>query len=264
MILSLLIAAAAVLASAADASTTAAECTHPPYRVYKVSSSPLILYLEGFLTPGERTHLLNATASRFRRSVVAGSDGAAQQSTIRTSQSTDLDHHADSVAACIARRALDLQGFDARDAQLEPLQLVRYAAGEEYDVHTDWLADGAYATAPNGGNRATSFFVYVHVAAGTTGGGTNFPLVPAPRDGRWCARGFAECDAPYASGLTFRPVAGNAVFWENLVGGGGEGDARTEHAGLPLTSGDKVGMNIWTRQLPLSQEARRRDVPLDF
>jgi len=240
------------------------KCIHPPYRVHKVSSSPLILYLDNFITPQERTHLKEVSAPRFRRSVIAGQDGA-QKSSLRTSQSTDIPR--DAVVQCIEQRALDFQGFDTRSTQLEPLQLVRYTAGEHYDFHTDWLSDPRYVTSFNGGNRLSSFFVYVYVSDNTTGGGTNFPHVspPNPKSERWCR--FVDCDEPYARGTTFRPVEGNAIFWENLLGRRGEkrqGDGRTEHAGLPLTTGHKIGLNIWTRQAGVSEAVRREGGPLDF
>jgi prolyl 4-hydroxylase len=101
----------------------------------------------------------------------------------------------------------------------------------------------------------SSFFAYVHVAEGTTGGGTNFPRLDAPVDGRWCDEGIVDCDAPWESRLTFRPVEGNAVFWVNLLEGG-RGDERTLHAGLPVLRGGKVGMNIWTREGPVGEEVR--------
>ncbi len=80
---------------------------------------------------------------------------------------------------------------------------------------------------------------------GLTGGGTNFPMLEAPADPRWCD--FLDCDDEYDAGVTFRPVEGNVVYWENLLPSG-EGDDRVLHAGLPVTSGWKIGMNIWTRQ----------------
>jgi prolyl 4-hydroxylase len=129
--------------------------------------------------------------------------------------------------------------------------------GEHFHFHTDWYTDPSHASADVGGNRATSFFAYVHVANGTTGGGTNFPMVDAPGDQRWCD--FVDCDGEWESGVTFRPVEGNAVFWQNLLADG-SGDHRTLHAGLPVTSGGKIGMNIWTRQAPLSEEIRGPDV----
>ncbi|KAK1749863.1 2OG-Fe(II)oxygenase superfamily protein [Echria macrotheca] len=243
----------------AGVGVAASECTHPSFKAYKLSSSPLIIYLQNFLTKNERSHLKEISKPRFRRSVVASDEGA-KQSRIRTSQSTDLPR--DEIVKCIEQRAMEFQGFDTKESQLEPLQLVKYGPGEHYDYHTDWLADPQYTTSFNGGNRMTSFLVYVYVSNDTTGGGTGFPLVDAPRDERWC--GFVECDEPFGSGVVFRPVEGNAIFWENLIPGTGRGDGRTEHAGLPVTSGEKIGMNIWTRQAGISDEVRKEGGPLDF
>lgn len=103
-----------------------------------------------------------------------------------------------------------------------------------------------------GGNRISSFFGYVK-ADNITGGGTNFPILDAPRDERWCK--FIDCDEEYESGVTFRPIEGNVVYWENLLADG-RGDQRTLHAGLPVVSGEKIGMNIWTRQMPLPADVR--------
>jgi len=135
---------------------------------------------------------------------------------------------------------------------MEPLQLVKYGSGQHYHFHTDWFGDPAYSHPSTGGNRQSSFFAYVYVSNDTTGGGTNFPMVIPPRHEKWCD--VIDCDEPYANGVTFLPVEGNAVFWSNFVDG--RGDDRTIHAGLPVTTGEKIGMNIWTRQLPLSEEAR--------
>ncbi len=175
---------------------------------------------------------------------------------VRTSQSTSVAR--DDVVRCIEDRALSFQGYDVPRAHLEPLQLVKYAAGERYHFHTDWFTDPAHATAALGGNRLSSFFAYVSVSNVTTGGGTNFPLLEAPRDGRWCR--VVDCDELWENGVTFRPVEGNAVYWENLLPGGGRGDQRVLHAGLPVTRGSKIGMNIWTRQAPLGEDVRGPDV----
>ena len=194
----------------------------------------------------------------------------------RTSQSTNVPR--DAVARCVEERALLFQGFDVAREQLEPLQLVRYGAGERYHFHTDWYgAPGAAtrASAALGGNRLSSFFAYVAASAseddagddddgdsstainGLKGGGTNFPMLEPPTDPRWCA--FIDCDEPWENGITFRPIAGNAVFWRNLHEDG-TGDQRNLHAGLPVVRGWKVGMNIWTRQGPLSEDIRGPDL----
>ena len=197
-------------------------------------------------------------------------DGGGEQGLqwTRTSQSTSVPR--DAVARCVEERALLFQGYDVARAQVEPLQLVQYAAGERYHFHTDWFSAASQAPAAFGGNRLSSFFAYVAAAAsededgdasgstnGLKGGGTNFPMLEPPTDPRWCA--LIDCDEPWENGITFRPIAGNAVFWRNLHEDG-IGDQRTLHAGLPVASGWKVGMNIWTRQGPLSEDIRGPDV----
>jgi prolyl 4-hydroxylase len=160
---------------------------------------------------------------------------------------------------CIETRALSFQGFDIPRTHLEPLQLGQDTRGETYLHHTDWFEAATQTTAAVGGNRLSSFFVYVAVT-NVTGGGTNFPILDAPRDERWCE--FVDCDEPWEKGVTFRPLPGNAVFWQNLHEDG-SGDLATIHAGLPVTSGIKLGMNIWTRQGPLDEKFRGLDVDAD-
>jgi prolyl 4-hydroxylase len=190
----------------------------------------------------------------FSHSGVASKGGKAFHS-VRSSESTTAPR--DAVVRCIEDRALAFQGFDVPRSHLEPLQLVRYSRGGRYHFHTDWFTDPRDATAAVGGNRASSFFAYVSVANDTTGGGTNFPLLDVPRDNRWCR--VLDCDEPWESGVTFRPVEGNAIYWENLLPDG-NGDPRTLHAGLSVERGAKIGMNIWTRQTPLSEDVRGPDV----
>lgn len=184
---------------------------------------------------------------------VYGAEGEDAHDAGRTSQSASVNW--DDVSRCIEQRALDFQGYDLPKTHMEPLQVVKYGVGERYHFHTDWLGstNPTLTTAELGGDRISSFFAYIHVANDTTGGGTNFPMLDAPRDERWCR--VIDCDEPYENGVTFRPVEGSAVYWENLMTNG-VGDERTLHAGLPVVTGQKIGMNIWTRQAPLSEELR--------
>lgn len=192
----------------------------------------------------------------FRHSAVAADSDAAARAihAVRTSQSTTVAR--DAVVRCIEARARAFQGFDVARDRLEPLQLVRYGEGERYHFHTDWFPDPVHATAALGGNRASSFFGYVAASANLTGGGTNFPLLDVPVDERWCE--FIDCDEPWENGVTFLPIEGNVVYWENLDADG-RGDPRTLHAGLPVMSGWKIGMNIWTRQAKVPDSIRGRD-----
>lgn len=74
------------------------------------------------------------------------------------------------------------------------------------------------------------------------GGGTEFPLLERREEGRWCE--FVECGSE-REGVAFRPRKGAAVFWGNFDEEG-RGIRETVHAGLPVTRGVKVGLNIWS------------------
>lgn len=98
------------------------------------------------------------------------------------------------------------------------------------------------------------------------GGGTEFPLLKRlSSDERWCR--FIECPLDSAKGedqgtngqgetgaanttseaIIFKPLAGNAVYWENFrPDGTGRGWDEAWHAGLPVVEGTKIGLNIWT------------------
>jgi prolyl 4-hydroxylase len=86
----------------------------------------------------------------------------------------------------------------------------------------------------------------VYLEANCTGGGTHFPRLQRPAGNEWCK--FIECDVEdeeLKDGVIFKPVAGNAVYWENMRSDG-SGYPESWHAGLPVKSGSKIGLNIWS------------------
>jgi prolyl 4-hydroxylase len=124
-----------------------------------------------------------------------------------------------------------------------PMVVQNYEVAGLYRDHYDWF-DDRHAV---GGNIASTFFVYI--LANCTGGGTNFArLIPPESDSRWCK--WIDCDRPVDEGVTFKPILGNAVYWENLHADGNtlsdRGHQRTLHAGMTVTSGNKLGLNLWT------------------
>ncbi|KAM0324653.1 hypothetical protein ACHAQA_008044 [Verticillium albo-atrum] len=225
-------------------------CEDPSYEISLYSHSPLVIYITNFVTLFEREHLQRITNGTFARSNVASADGDVVSSH-RTSSSTTVG--VDPVTSCIAERARRFQSLDLPGTHQEPIQLVRYAVGEQYHFHHDWFPEEntkehGHASVERGGNRVSSFFAYVSVSDDIAGGGTKFPKLPAPEGDGWCK--VVECDQERGEGVTFRPIEGNAVFWTNLVkGDDGEmkGDDRVLHAGLPLDKGSKLGMNLWTK-----------------
>lgn len=181
---------------------------------------------------------------------------------------------------CVEERARALQGW-RDEVWIERLRVQRYRPGGHYAHHFDW------STGRGGWGRVSSFMVWVddgslsrgrgrhHHDEGDSGkekeevmvvveeeeevklegGGTEFPLLRAGQDPRWCR--FVECpgsgpesgasERQKGKGVVFKPLPGNAVFWENFMADGtGRGYDETWHAGLPVKKGVKVGLNIWS------------------
>ncbi len=179
--------------------------------------------------------------NKFEPSTVSTGPDTSIQKQIRFSEVALIDR--DDVVRCIEHRARDFQGWNP-GLHIERLRTQRYGVGGHYKHHYDW--SGASRKA----DRVSTFMVYVD--AQCEGGGTEFPRIRMPdvRRGRWCE--FLECNQAVGddqntpkTGITFKPITGNAVFWQNLAADG-RGYEETYHAGLPVLSGSKVGLNIWS------------------
>lgn len=232
------------------------------YRTELVSLEPLIIYIHDLVTPREITSLLETAEPRFNPSQVTKS-GRQQNTNDRTSSSAGLPRD-DPTVICVLNRARSFLGTMVRDGwdEMGPPQLVRYTAGQRFNVHHDWFNNPVWANdgSDRKWNRVASFFATLQ--DNCTGGETHFPfakpIVPLDNKRGWMWRGGPQDPENTASykplwrehedgGLAFRPVAGNAVFWVNLHPDG-TGDPRTNHAGLPLGEGLKTAMNIWPRR----------------
>lgn len=118
--------------------------------------------------------------------------------------------------------------------------------GQQYKPHWDHFQDVPIPR--NMSQRESTIFAVLEASCHECG--TRFPNLAfdwSKEDQRWCQ--YVDCNDK--TGLTIRPVPGNALFWKNLNTTGG-GDYRTLHAGLPPLNGTKTGLNIWT--LERSQE----------
>ncbi|KAF5637178.1 prolyl 4-hydroxylase alpha subunit [Fusarium sp. NRRL 52700] len=148
----------------------------------------------------------------------------------------------DSITRGLVNRARRLQGWRGNSTLIEQMKAQRYPVNGFFAWHEDY--DGRM----NIGNRITTFMVYLN--DDFTGGGTNFPLIERPADKKWCE--IIECEDTEYPGVTFKPIKGSAVFWENMYPNGSfHPDVR--HASLPIKSGQKLGLNIfgWDRNWTL-------------
>ena len=158
---------------------------------------------------------------------------------MRDSESAFVDR-SDPVVRRVTRRAAAFQGWRGKTTGMEPVLVQRYGVDGFFNYHFD------YDESMEKGNRATTFMSFL--VANCTGGGTNFPFLPQPEDERWCADGVIECDEEARDGfqgVIFKPVQGAAVFWENQHPNGSL-HRGVYHAGLPVRTGVKVGLNIWS------------------
>lgn len=246
----------------------ACDSTHQ-YKTEIVSLDPLVIYIHSLLTPTEITSLVSTAEPAFAPSEVV-KNGRELRTQDRTSSSAGLPRD-DPAVACVLSRARRFMGTMMRDGwdDMGPPQLVRYRAGQRFNLHHDWYnvprRGKADESPPRKWNRVASFFATLQ--DNCTGGETHFPFIsgvaqPAPwgqptwlggLEGERERRTGPEGDVQPLwrehedGGLAFRPVAGNAIFWVNLHANG-TGDLRTRHAGLPLGDGLKTAMNIWPRQ----------------
>ncbi|KAK3295514.1 uncharacterized protein B0H64DRAFT_441906 [Chaetomium fimeti] len=250
-------------------------CPPNPYTVHVVSRAPLVLYIEDFLTLDERRHLLEISEPLYAPATITHNGGRSteQQPRVRDSEVALVPRTA--AVRCVEARARALQGWRP-ETWLERLRVQRYRAGGHYAHHFDW------SSGRGGWGRVSSFMVWVDdggesgggvkgegvdgdgddgVEGGRererlVGGGTEFPLLRGLReDERWCR--FVECpeeeegeeegEGDGGKGVVFKVAPGNAVYWENFMAdGSGRGYQESWHAGLPVTKGVKVGLNIWT------------------
>lgn len=200
----------------------------------------MIVYIKDFISLEEASQLVQLSEPNFKPSVLWPHSGqVSKDKSYRSSvtASLGLEHK---LVAEISARARSFP-FYQTEGRIKPLVVQKYALGNQYKNHYDWFFDAPTLD----GNIESTFFVSIE--AKCTGGGTNFPRLrhPEGEDELWCQ--FVDCDRPYDEGVTFKPITGNAVFWMNLKDGGkGEGDLKTLDAGLPVTSGTKMGLNIWT------------------
>ncbi|KAI0512668.1 2OG-Fe(II) oxygenase family oxidoreductase [Xylaria bambusicola] len=234
--------------------TAPLNCAPDAYAVHILSKAPLVVYIENFLSLDEQEHLLEISEPLFEPSTVTNDGHTTEHNTLIRDSEVAVVPRTDTVR-CIEARARSFQGW-RDDLWIERLRTQRYGPSQHYTHHFDWRSG------PRGWGRVSSFMAWVK-ADEIEGGGTEFPQLQRNGPDRpWCR--WVECLKPepeYAddgastkrkdgepiTGVTFKAIPGNAVFWENFrPDGTGRGWNETWHAGLPVKRGTKVGLNIWS------------------
>ncbi|TEA19670.1 putative prolyl 4-hydroxylase 4 [Colletotrichum sidae] len=207
------------------------------YSIRIMSYDPLIIYVVGFISWAERTHLLQIGESLYERSAVYDQDEERSVFDEERTSSTAWLPDEDPIVQRIIRRASTIQGYTPLEKH-EELQLTRYVTGQFFNPHLDPIlfTNDTYI------HRLTTMFAYLESTCEKCG--TQFPNLAinwTMEDPDWC--NYVDCANQTA--VTVKAIPGNALFWKNWDNDG-QLDDRTTHAGLPPEGGRKTGLNIWT------------------
>ncbi|AHE56731.1 prolyl hydroxylase family protein [Sphingomonas sanxanigenens] len=189
--------------------------------VFKADSPHLELYYaEQWLSDDECAQLIAMIEADRVPSELMGDPGDPD---FRNSESCNLDRW-NPVVKAIDTRISDMFGLPHENG--ETVQGQRYAPGQQFKVHSDYLhpdlpgySDAQWA----GGQRSWTAMIYLNVPEG--GGETDFPY----------------------AGLRVQPRAGMLLAWNNMNPDGGY-NPMTHHQGMTVTAGVKYIITKWFRE----------------
>ncbi|KAJ9481531.1 hypothetical protein VN97_g11943 [Penicillium thymicola] len=157
-------------------------CPNHQYTVEIVSQSPLVIYINNFLSQKEVSWLLEEGQSRYKRMLTYQGNSLADDAIPdegKTSSSAYLSK-SDPVVACIGQRALDFHGGTQRVlGDYGNPQLVKYEPGQKNDLHFDWWMMPQNRSGRLY-NRRTTILAYLD--DNCTRGETYFPLINGMND----------------------------------------------------------------------------------
>ena len=184
-----------------------------------LSSAPEVRMFRGIFSPAECDFLIDEAERRLSPSVVIDPQtGQLVPNPVRTSEGASFPLAVENPAIhALNRRLASASRTDV--AQGEPLQVLKYSAGQEYRPHFDAI-DGA------DNQRILTFLVYLN--DDFEGGETFF----------------------VSSGLKVKGRKGDGLLFRN-ADESGRLDPNGQHAGLPPTSGVKFLASRWIRQGPV-------------
>lgn len=183
-----------------------------------VSEAPHITYFRALFSPDECRYLAEAAAPMLAPSVVVDpASGRQRPDPVRISDSTGFTLPLENPAIHALNQRIAAASGTAW-TQGEPLQVLRYRPGGEYKPHFDAIPGFA-------NQRILTMIVWL--TKDYEGGETLF----------------------MTTGASFKGEPGDALLFRN-AGPDGRRDPDAGHAGLPVTSGEKLIASRWIRTEP--------------
>ena len=214
-----------------------------------LSLKPLVLSIKGFLSEEECDYIAKKAEPSLQYSGVSlkDADKGKAASNWRTSQSTFLSAHDDSVLIDIEYRTASLTRVP-RNHQ-EYAQVLRYGHTEKYDAHHDYFDPASYRSDPNTmaliehGKRNRFATVFWYLTSVDDGGHTIFPRAGGQRE-----ISFSDCSI----GLKVKPQKGKVIIFYSLDASGARDDSSL-HGACPVGEGNiKWAANKWIWNAPMN------------
>jgi prolyl 4-hydroxylase len=192
----------------------------------ELSSDPLVVTYDDFLTKEECEHFINISKGTLKRALVSDSKEGVE-SKGRTGQNTWISHDHDDITKRVGEKIATIVGLPLENA--EKYQIIYYNKTQEYRNHYDsWVHNGSERTLrcmKYGGSRLKTALCYLNDVK--KGGGTKMTKL----------------------GLTVEPKKGRLLIFQNTISH--EDHTRhelSEHAGLPVEDGEKFAFNLWFKE----------------
>lgn len=187
--------------------------SNKPIRIVGKLEEPLILILEDVLSAEECDALIASASERMQRARIGGTHTL---SDIRTSSSMFFEEGENEWIQTIEARLSELMQVPAMNA--EPLQVLHYRPGEQYQSHFDYFTNESVSN-----NRISTLIMYLNDVE--EGGETYFPSLQ----------------------LSVAPKKGSAVYFEYFYNEERLNEL-TLHAGNPVVTGEKWVATQWMRR----------------
>ena len=188
----------------------------PPHET--LSDDPVVVRFPEALSRAECMHIAGAAHASLEPGVVIDpATGQTIAHPIRSSYGATIGPAQEDLVVGALNRRLAAMTKTAVDNG-EPLQVLRYAPGQQYRLHSDALSGTT-------NQRVITAIAYLN--HGFAGGETDFPAI----------------------GVRVRPRAGDVLVFHNATPDGRIAP-RARHAGLPVTSGVKWIATRWIRSAP--------------